>query len=111
NTVGKFKELYLDQYTKVQELRGKYLDKHPALLAAETRLAALKTDLMHEANLATKAVEAQYQTLMRQQKDLHTSLDSVTHEALQLEQRAIEYNRLKRNFDRLVKLSEQVGGP
>ena len=33
-----------------------------------------------------------------------------TREALQLEQRAIEYNRLKRNYDRLAKLSEQVGG-
>jgi capsular exopolysaccharide synthesis family protein len=109
-TVAKFKDMYLDQYTKVIELRGKYLDKHPALVAAETRLSAIKADLLHEAELAGKAVEAQYQTLIKQQKELRSSLDVVTHDALQLEQRAIEYNRLKRNFDRLAKLSEQVGG-
>ena len=48
--------------------------------------------------------------LTRQERDLKGALDAATHEALQLEQRAIEYNRLKRNFDRLAKLSEQVGG-
>ena len=109
-TVAKFKDMYMDQYTKVVELRGKYLEKHPQLVAAETRLAAIRADLLHESGLAQKGVEAQYQTILKQQKDVRTALDSVTHEALQLEARAIEYNRLKRNFDRLNKLSDQVGG-
>jgi polysaccharide biosynthesis transport protein len=108
--VAKLKELYLEQYAKVVELRGKYLDKHPALVAAETRLTAMKTDLVHEVSMASASTEAQYQTLVKQQHDLKAAMDVVTHEALQLEQRAIEYNRLKRNFDRLAKLSEQVGG-
>ncbi len=108
--VGKYKELYLEQYTKVVELRGKYLEKHPLLVAAETRLAAIKVDLLHEVVMASKGVEAQYQTMLKQQHDLKGAIEIVTHEALQLEQREIEYNRLKRNFDRLAKLTDQVGG-
>jgi capsular exopolysaccharide synthesis family protein len=109
-TVARLKDLYLSEYTKLVELRGKYLEKHPALVAAETRLASIRTDLVHEAQLAAKGVEAQYQTLLKQQKDVRGALDAITRDALQLEQRAIEFNRLKRNFDRLAKLSEQVGG-
>jgi capsular exopolysaccharide synthesis family protein len=108
--VAKLKEMYLDQYNKVLELQAKYLEKHPVLVAAQARLQTLKTDLGHEAQMAQKTVEAQYNTLLKEQREEKAALDSVTREALQLEQRAIEYNRLKRNFDRLAKLSEQVGG-
>jgi capsular exopolysaccharide synthesis family protein len=106
----KLKELYVDQYAKLVELRGKYLDKHPTVLAQEGRVDAIKNDLINEVKLAARNAEAQYQALVKQQKDLRAALDAATHEALQLEQRAIDYNRLKRNFDRLSKLSEQVGG-
>src|SRR5262249_28784309 len=71
---------------------------------------AIKSDLAREAQLATKSVEARYQSLVHQEKELSAALDTTTRQALQLEQRAIEYNRLKRNYDRLAKLSDQVGG-
>jgi capsular exopolysaccharide synthesis family protein len=106
----KLKELYVDQYAKLVELRGKYLEKHPTVVAQEARVNAIRQDMVREAQLASKNVEAQYQSVMKQEKDLRAALDGATREALQLEQRAIEYNRLKRTFDRLSKLSDQVGG-
>jgi len=106
----KLKELYIDQYAKFVELRGKYLDKHPALVAQEARVHAIREDLKREAELAGKRAEAAYQSALKQERDLRVALDSATREGLQLEQKAIEYHRLKRNFDRLSKLSEQVGG-
>lgn len=108
--VLKLKELYVDQYAKLLELRGKYLDKHPSVIAQEARVAGIKADLLRESSLATKNVEAQYATAMKQEQELRIALDRVTHDALQLEQRAIDYNRLKRNYERLQKLAEQVGG-
>jgi capsular exopolysaccharide synthesis family protein len=108
--IMKVKELYVDQYAKLLEMKGKYLEKHPTVIAQEARVDAIREDLKREATLASKALEAQYQTLVKQQHDLHAALDVATKEALLLEQRAIEYNRLKRDFDRLSKLSEQVGG-
>lgn len=106
----KLKELYAEQYAKLVEIKGKYLDKHPAVVAQQARVDAIKGDLAHEAELALKNVEAKYASLVRQEKDLSAALDATTKEALQLEQRAIVYNRLKRNYDRLAKLSDQVGG-
>jgi succinoglycan biosynthesis transport protein ExoP len=106
----KLKELYAEQYAKLVELKGKYLDQHPAVLAQGARVDAIKSDLTREAQLAGKSVEARFASLSHQQKELTAALDTTTREALQLEQRAIEYNRLKRAYDRLAKLSDQVGG-
>jgi capsular exopolysaccharide synthesis family protein len=108
--IVKLKEVYIDQYAKLLELKGKYLEKHPTVIAQEARVEAIRGDLKREASMASKSLEAQYQTLVKQQHDLRGALDFATRESLQLEQRAIEYNRLKRDFDRLSKLSEQVGG-
>jgi polysaccharide biosynthesis transport protein len=106
----KLKELYGEQYAKLVELKGKYLDQHPAVIAQQARVEAIKADLKREAELAGKNVEARYSSLVKQEKDLTVALDNTTKSALQLEQRAIEYNRFKRNYDRLAKLSDQVGG-
>jgi capsular exopolysaccharide synthesis family protein len=106
----KLKGVYVDEYARLLELEGKYLDKHPSVVAQKARLDAVKSDLKHEAELSNKLVEAMYQGLQKQQEKFRSALDAATRDSLALEQRAIEYNRLKRNFDRLVKLSEQVGG-
>jgi capsular exopolysaccharide synthesis family protein len=106
----RLKELYIEQYGKLVELRGKYLDKHPALVAQETRVQVIRQDLKREAELASKRAEATFQALVKQERELRAALDAATRDALQLEQRAVEYHRLKRNFDRLSKLSDQVGG-
>ena len=108
--IVRLKELYLEQYAKLVELRGKYLEKHPTVVTAEARVETIRADLKREATQQSRTLDAQYAALLKQEKDLRSALENATQQALQLEQRAIEYNRLKRNFDRLAKLSEQVGG-
>jgi succinoglycan biosynthesis transport protein ExoP len=104
------KALYMEQYVKFLELRSKYLEKHPLVVAAEARLNAIKADLSREVELARKGVEAHYQTLTKQAADLQQVLDKSIKESLELEARASEYNHLKRTLDRYVKLADQVGG-
>ncbi len=106
----KLKELYTDQYGKLIELKGKYLERHPALVAQESRLAVLRQDLTREIELAHKGVEFEFQRLNRQAGDLRVGLDVATKAALALETRASEYNRLRREMDRLLRLTDQVGG-
>jgi capsular exopolysaccharide synthesis family protein len=106
----KLREVYVDHYGKLLELRGKYLEKHPAVIAQEARLASLREDISKEASFALKGVESNYQAAIRQEHELRTALDGATKLALQLEQSATEYKRLKRDYDRLTKLSEHVGG-
>src|SRR5262249_9137519 len=87
--VIKLKELYVEQYAKLLELRGKYLDKHPAIIAQEARVASIRSDLAREAGVSVKNVEAQYATALKQEHELRGMLAQVTKDALQLEQRAI----------------------
>jgi capsular exopolysaccharide synthesis family protein len=61
-------------------------------------------------DLARKAVEARYEVLNKQAADLRAAMDATTREALQLESRATEYNHLKRDLDRAIKLTDEVGG-
>lgn len=109
-TASELKQLYMDQYVKYLELKSKYLEKHPLVVASEARLGAIKADLSRELDVARKGVEVRYQTLTKQAADLKAALETNTKEALQLEARASEYNHLKRTLDRFVKLTDQVGG-
>jgi succinoglycan biosynthesis transport protein ExoP len=106
----KLKEVYIEEYGKLIALQGKYLEKHPAVLAQEERLRAIKADLGREVDISRKTFEAQYQALSKQAQDLRTALDSATKAAIKIEGKTSDYFRLKRDLERLVKLSEQVGG-
>jgi len=106
----KLKELYIEEYGKLIALQGKYLEKHPAVTAQEDRLQQIKKDLTREGEIARKNFEAQYQLLMKQAADLRVAMDKATREAIRIDSKNAEYNRLKRELDRLVKLTEQVGG-
>jgi succinoglycan biosynthesis transport protein ExoP len=110
DSAQQLKQLYMDQYVKYLELKSKYLEKHPLVVSAETRLSAIKSDLNRELDQARRAVESHYQVLAKQTADLKAALDQSTKDALQLEARASEYNHLKRTLDRFVKLTDQVGG-
>jgi succinoglycan biosynthesis transport protein ExoP len=106
----KLKELYIEEYGKLIALQGKYLEKHPAVTAQEDRLQQIKKDLTREGEIARKNFEAEYQLLMKQAADLRVALDKSTRDALRVDAKNAEYNRLRRELDRLIKLTEQVGG-
>jgi succinoglycan biosynthesis transport protein ExoP len=106
----KLKELYIEEYGKLIALQGKYLEKHPAVTAQEERLQQIKKDLTREGEIARKNFEGQYQLLAKQAADLRVALDKATRDALRIDAKNAEYNRLKRELERLVKLTEQVGG-
>lgn len=108
--VQKLKEQLAEQTGKLADLKGKYVDKHPEIVALESRIAETSTRMSKETEVSRKNIEFQFQTLNRQASDLQSALNHSTKEALSLEEKTSEYNRLKRQLDRLVRLSEQVGG-
>ncbi len=108
--VQKLKEHLADQTGRLTELRGKYVDKHPEIVGLESRIAETSGRLSREIEATRKGIEFEFQTLNRQVNELQAALDVNTKEALQIEAKTSEYNRLRRQLDRLVNLSEQVGG-
>ena len=112
-TGGTFQDLrrqYMEAFQKKVELAGRYLEKHPLVLAQDARIVTIRDELRREARLAERAITAQYDTLIQQEQELRRAVDATTKEALTLEARAIEYNRLKREFERLRLLTDRVGG-
>lgn len=108
--IQKLKESYAQEYQKLIELRGKYLEKHPAVIAQEGRVEVIRHDIQNEAHLSQRSLEGAITAATKQEHDLAAKLDDTTRRGLAIEAKAIEYNRLKRTFERLQKLSETVGG-
>ncbi|HEY0715395.1 MAG TPA: polysaccharide biosynthesis tyrosine autokinase [Polyangia bacterium] len=106
----KLKELYIEEYGKLIALQGKYLEKHPSVVAQEERLKSIKEDLAREVEIARKSLDTTFAALTKQAQDLRAALDSATREAIKIDAKNAEYSSLKRDLDRLVRLSEQVGG-
>jgi succinoglycan biosynthesis transport protein ExoP len=106
----KLKELYIEEYGKLIALQGKYLEKHPAIQAQEERLKQIKQDLVREGEITRKTLERQHALLTSQANDLRAALDHATREAIKVDSKTAEFNRLTRELERLVKLTEQVGG-
>jgi polysaccharide biosynthesis transport protein len=106
----KLKALYSQEYGTLLALQGKYLEKHPAVTAQQQRLKFIREDLAREIELTKKNFDLQHQALTSQAADLRAAMQQTTREALSLESKSSEYYRLKRDLDRLIKLSEQVGG-
>ncbi len=110
SSAQKLKELYLEQYGRLIQLKSRYLEKHPDVMAQEEQLSRIKTDLRREMDMARKGVELQFKTYSKQRSDLDAALNETTKRALQLEVKASQYNSLKREFESLLKLTESVGG-
>jgi succinoglycan biosynthesis transport protein ExoP len=106
----KLKELWIEEYGKLIALQGKYGEKHPAILAQDERLKQIKQDLAREGDIARKTFESQYQLLTKQSTDLKAALADATKQAIKVDGKTAEYNRLKRDLERVVKLTDQVGG-
>jgi polysaccharide biosynthesis transport protein len=106
----KLKELFIDEYGKLIALQGKYLEKHPAVVAQEERLKLIRNDLTREVEIARNNFEAEYSALSKQANDLRAAFGQATQEAIKIEGKTAEYRRLQRELDRLIKLSEHVGG-
>jgi polysaccharide biosynthesis transport protein len=111
NTIAqKLKELYIEEYGKLIALQGKYGDKHPLIVAQQDRLTQIKRDLEREGYIARESFKGQYALLTKQAQDLRQALNQATSDSIRIEGKITEYNRLKRDLDRVIKLTEQVGG-
>ena len=106
----KLRDLYIEEYGKLIALQGKYLEKHPQVDAQKKRVDLVKADLEREVAVSKKTFDAQYDLLSKQAAQLRSALDQATKEAIKLEGKTAEFHRLKRELERMVKLSEQVGG-
>src|SRR5262249_25585519 len=110
DVIGRLKQSYADQYAKLVEMKGKYLEKHPALVAQEARLETVRAELRHEAQLQTKSTQAQFDLAVETERSLASALEQAKQEALALNKKQIDYDKLRRSADNYAKLYDLVLG-
>jgi capsular exopolysaccharide synthesis family protein len=109
-TLARLKELYLEQSSKLVEMKGKYLEGHPAVVQQEARVEAVRAELRREAERAYKAVDAEYNLAVETEKNLSAALEQAKQEAIGVNRKEIEYDRLKRSADNNAKLYDLLLG-
>jgi capsular exopolysaccharide synthesis family protein len=110
DTIGKLKQLYIDETIKLIDLKGRYLEKHPTVVAQKVRLDTILQDLRRESGLAEKALDTELKLAEETERSLGAALEAAKQEALSINRKQIEYDRLKRNADNNAKLYDLVLG-
>lgn len=100
---------------KIMELSSKYGAKHPAMEKANADLALLRDKRAQEISRIVQSIRNDYQLAMANENSLRAQMNSTRSEALQLNEKFIQYSALKREVDAgrqlydalLLKLKEQ----
>src|SRR5262249_57899843 len=87
--LAKLKEIYIEQNAKLLELQGKYLEKHPVVIAQEARVEGVRNQLRKEADIALKSVHAQFELAAQTEHDLNAALETAKQDALMLNRKQI----------------------
>ncbi len=83
---------------KVVELSTRYGDKHPNLQAVQLQLQEAKLQLQGEVKALVTSLQADYRALKRTEEQLAASMEDEKTQALVLNNLALDYNKLSRDF-------------
>ena len=81
------------------QLEQRYGDKYPKLVEARGQLASIDQRIQKEMDNVLGAEQADFRIQSATEHKLAAELDKAEHEALDLNQKSIEYNKLKRETD------------
>ncbi|MEZ4273073.1 MAG: polysaccharide biosynthesis tyrosine autokinase, partial [Myxococcota bacterium] len=90
------------------ELASRYTEEHPKLLSLNKKIALVEREIDAEVKKTLESLSAQYQSMLQTEKGLHRAIDEIKKEALDLNQKEIQYGRLKRERDTNLVLHDLV---
>jgi succinoglycan biosynthesis transport protein ExoP len=101
---------YLSEVLKLRDLETKAGPQWPEVKQAKARLEKILSDLKREAGIMVRQVEAEYAAVQDTERNLQAALHKVTTDALELNKKELDYNRLKRDKETTQKLFDLVLG-
>jgi capsular exopolysaccharide synthesis family protein len=102
--IGDIKRICVEENRKLIELKQRYLENHPLVRAQQAKLDTALTDLRREIDNALAANEARFNEVIDAQKQLAAAVEGAKKEALDLNLKEIDYNRLRRGRENTEKL-------
>lgn len=102
------KKAYTEQYRKLVELRGEYLEKHPKIQAQEAVVESVRREIQREVSLALVVLDAQLRAILATEGEVRRALQSTEAEAMRLGQKELLFKRMERVASQKVKYYEMV---
>jgi capsular exopolysaccharide synthesis family protein len=102
------KRAYAELRANCAELEERYLAEHPKLLECHRKLSVVREDFLKSLNNVVRGAETALAEAVAQEKNLVRLLDEAKAEAFQVNKKAIEFDRLKRESDNNQRLYELV---
>lgn len=102
--ITEIKRSHIEEQRKLAELRERYLDHHPLVRAQKAKVDLSLSNLRREIDNVLAATESKYNEVADAEKHLAGALATAKHEAMALNLKQIDYNRLKRGQENTEKL-------
>jgi polysaccharide biosynthesis transport protein len=102
--IGDLRKGYAEEHRKLVELKARYLDNHPLVRAQQAKLDASLLHLQREIDNAVHVLDARYNEVADAERQLAGAFEVAKKEALDLNLKQIDYNRLKRGQENTEKL-------
>ena len=93
-----------DEERKLVELKARYLENHPLVRAQQGKLDKSLQHLRREIDNALQVNEARYNAMVEAERQFAGAVEAAKKEALDLNLRQIDYNRLRRQQENTEKL-------
>jgi len=99
NTLQILRDQILKAEQKIQELSSKYGPKHPVMVKAQGDLDILISKKSEEINRLTEGVKNEYEFALASEESLREQLTRTKSETLNLNEKSIQYEVLKREME------------
>ena len=106
--IKQFKVAHVDAKRECAEIKERYLESHPSLLACDEKLRVASEALQRELKNVVTAQEVDLAESLKKEKNLLGLLEEAKADAFQVNKRQIEHDRLKREADSDQRLYELV---
>jgi len=104
--IRQIKTMEVDLYKRTSELSKRYGQKHPQMVAIQSELKTLQQRKNQEVNRVVNSLRNEYKVALAKEQSLKDALDKQKNEALELNQKAIQYGVLKRETESARQLYE-----
>lgn len=91
-----------------RELSEKFGSEHPKMVMLSSQMKEVKEKISHEVGKIARSIETEYRVAMAKEKSILNALEAQKSEALELNQKQIEYNVLKREVETNRSLYESL---
>jgi succinoglycan biosynthesis transport protein ExoP len=106
--VKQYKVRVANQQAECAEMRERYLEAHPKLVACVDKLKTVQADLRRELNNIIVAADADLTEAQVKEKNLVALFDATKAEAFEVNKKSIEFDQLKRESDNNQRLYDLV---